>query len=418
MFIHQRLHGVLTSGIAILVAGIFTAGVVGGPQRHVSAESEFPNSYQEKVISLRGRVYLSASDVKKAMRAARNAGADAYAIRVPMLSMVMYSRVNPDDETAPPRPDSGVVRRGWRVPMQAVAMPVALVRRVGGDQLAEVVEHGEIVMGESSARIRNAQVGDVVTVLNHRNKRMSYVVGAIVSDTFTSGGDLLVSDVIADQLGARAVRRVVFVGFRSESQIRRSVARQGFRLGSMHEIARSWGPRDPDAALEFAKVKEMFGEFSFRRVNKQGILVEPLWRSRNIVHRITYSDIRLNHNCHRKVISAIQDALTEIRAQGLENEIDLENSNRYGGCYVGRVSRLARDSFGPISRHAWGIAFDINTTTNAQGRAPQMNCDVVRIFRKHGFSWGGNYLMPDGMHFEYVGEPRHEMKYPSRYCPN
>jgi hypothetical protein len=64
------------------------------------------------------------------------------------------------------------------------------------------------------------------------------------------------------------------------------------------------------------------------------------------------------------------------------------------------------------------MAFDINTATNAQGAVPQMNCDVVRIFRKHGFAWGGNFLMPDGMHFEYVGEPRHNIDYPSTYCPN
>ena len=47
-----------------------------------------------------------------------------------------------------------------------------------------------------------------------------------------------------------------------------------------------------------------------------------------------------------------------------------------------------------------------------------MNCDVVRIFRKHGFAWGGNWRHPDGMHFEWVGEARDGIAYPSRYCAN
>ena len=42
----------------------------------------------------------------------------------------------------------------------------------------------------------------------------------------------------------------------------------------------------------------------------------------------------------------------------------------------------------------------------------------MRIFRKHDFAWGGNFLTPDGMHFEWVGEPRDQLQYPSTYCPN
>jgi hypothetical protein len=47
-----------------------------------------------------------------------------------------------------------------------------------------------------------------------------------------------------------------------------------------------------------------------------------------------------------------------------------------------------------------------------------MDCRIVRIFRKHNFAWGGNFLFPDGMHFEWVGQPRNTYQYPSRYCPN
>lgn len=368
-------------------------------------------------MSLVGRTSLSKSDVRSALRAARDAGVDAYAVRTPMLTMVQYARATTDGSGIP-RTDVKVVRSGWRVPMQSVALATDLVRRIAGEEIAAVLERGEIAIGETSASIRDASVGDVITVLDRRNRKTPLIVGAIVSDAFTGDGDLLISATVADQLGVRSVRRVTFVGFDSESQVKRSLAQRGIQLGAMYRLFRSWGPQNPDSALGLAKVKKMFGEFAYQRVNGKGVLVDPQWKSKNIAHRITYSDVQLNHNCHKKVIGAIQDALTEIKEKGLEREIDLANSNRYGGCYVGRFSRLATDNFGAVSRHAWGIAFDVNTSTNAQGQVPQMNCEVVRIFRKHGFSWGGNYLLPDGMHFEYVGEPRHEIDYPSTYCPN
>lgn len=65
------------------------------------------------------------------------------------------------------------------------------------------------------------------------------------------------------------------------------------------------------------------------------------------------------------------------------------------------------------------MAVDTNTQGSCMGCAPpDMDCRTVRVFRKHGFAWGGNFLRPDGMHFEWVGEPRHQGLYPSRYCPN
>ncbi|MEY3506538.1 MAG: hypothetical protein RI898_1291 [Actinomycetota bacterium] len=103
-----------------------------------------------------------------------------------------------------------------------------------------------------------------------------------------------------------------------------------------------------------------------------------------------YQGINLANNCHKTVATAIQNALSEIKAAGLSNAIDVRNSNRYGGCFVGRYNRFG-GVFGSPSRHAWGMAFDINTATNPQGGVPQMNCSVVRIFRKWGFAWGGNF---------------------------
>ena len=94
------------------------------------------------------------------------------------------------------------------------------------------------------------------------------------------------------------------------------------------------------------------------------------------------------------------------------------NANTFGGCFGPRFTRIVGTQLGTLSRHTWAQALDTNTVANCQGCVPQMDCRVVRIFRAHNFAWGGNFLLSDGMHFEWVGEPRNTYQYPSRYCPN
>ena len=63
-----------------------------------------------------------------------------------------------------------------------------------------------------------------------------------------------------------------------------------------------------------------------------------------------------------------------------------------GGCYAPRrINRF--NAGGAISRHAWGIAIDINVKSEYHPR-------VVEIFNSWGFAWGGTWTSPDEMHFE------------------
>ena len=47
-----------------------------------------------------------------------------------------------------------------------------------------------------------------------------------------------------------------------------------------------------------------------------------------------------------------------------------------------------------------------------------MNCTVVRIFRKWGFAWGGNFLTPTACTSSGWGSGATSSRRPSRYCPN
>jgi hypothetical protein len=395
------------SKIAVLATVILAVSSVDATS--VAAKRNDDARLREPLVSLYGRTPLTGAQIRQAQRTAALLGLQAFVIRAPMLAMVSYKQNDWEVLDIP---------RGWRVPMAAVAMPIALVRSIATEHVAEVLDRGDVVLGHTSATLRKASVGDVITVLDRRNRRQSIVVGAIVPDVFTADADILMSDIVAQQLGVTSIQRVVFTGVRRMGALRRNLNSQGFRVGSLHRLVHSSDQKNPDAMLGLAKVKELLGEFSYKPVNKNGVLVETKWRARNIAYQMKYNDVGLIHNCHRVVIDAVQAALTEIRIRGLSGEIDVAMSNQYGGCYRGRYSRQAEKVFGNISRHAWGMAFDVNTSTNARGAVPQLNCDVVRIFRKHGFAWGGNFIVPDGMHFEYVGEPRDQLKYRSTYCPN
>ena len=59
----------------------------------------------------------------------------------------------------------------------------------------------------------------------------------------------------------------------------------------------------------------------------------------------------------------------------------------------------------PPSFHAYGAAVDINAPENAFGAKPTMDRRIVAIFEELGFNWGRDFLIPDGMHFEYGGGP-------------
>lgn len=61
------------------------------------------------------------------------------------------------------------------------------------------------------------------------------------------------------------------------------------------------------------------------------------------------------------------------------------------------------------SNHAWGLAIDLNATTNPMGRklVTDMPQWVIESSAKWGLAWGGNYkTLKDAMHFEFMGTPQ------------
>lgn len=372
------------------------------------ATSDLPDSYLQPVMSISRARSLKASVAQRIIAAIAPTGAVGHVVKFPTVGL-----------TAQVRDGVDILRlgSGWRIPMATMVAPTEYLRAVGGEALVEAAGPGKVLMGARSAAVRGARVGDVLTLRDVKFRKREFVIGAIVANDFVDYGDLFMTSEAAVVLGDINISRITITNIPSPKAVLTALAAKGFVINDSLRLRTSWDRENPDGTLGTSTVKKLMGEFAFRPTGGSGIEIDSVWRVSNILLRHTFADIALRNNCHKVTTAAIQGALTEIKLAGLASKIDLRNSNRYGGCFVSRFNRLA-GTFGAPSRHAYGMALDINTTTNMQWGVPHLDCRVVRIFRKWGFAWGGNFWPTDGMHFEYVGTPRDQIGYPSRYCPN
>lgn len=141
--------------------------------------------------------------------------------------------------------------------------------------------------------------------------------------------------------------------------------------------------------------KQHFGNFSAVRVGGT-LRIHPRWRDLSIVR--TQIPLLGELTCHRKLIGPLRDAMAEIEQMGLASEIV-----DHAGCFSARF--IGSDPTSALSAHAWGAAIDINASQNPQGAEPTMDPRIVEVMKRNGFNWGGGWLLPDGMHFEWGQQP-------------
>jgi hypothetical protein len=152
--------------------------------------------------------------------------------------------------------------------------------------------------------------------------------------------------------------------------------------------------RDSPNTLPALFEKLAMGEFAARMLSGGDLLIDPAWRATHIVTATVPIVGRVT--CNRAFVPALRAALAEVVIRGLAGSI---HASGYAGCYVPRF--VLRDTTQLISHHAWGSAVDLNAPENPFGVTPHMDPRVVSIFAAFGFRWGGGWLIPDGMHFEF-----------------
>lgn len=140
----------------------------------------------------------------------------------------------------------------------------------------------------------------------------------------------------------------------------------------------------------------VIGSMTFEILPNGFIRPDPSWVAANIV--TAQVPILGSVQCHRLMIPRLSGALEDVAEAGLAKLIRPDD---YGGCFVPRF--IDRDPGKPLSNHAFGLAVDLNVSTNGLGTRGNMDPRIIEIFRRWGFNWGGYWSRPDPMHFELAG---------------
>ncbi len=256
------------------------------------------------------------------------------------------------------------------------------------EESAQAIRDNKIVISELTASRYELNVGDYVNLVGLNSEIIPIEVGKVIKDSKIGWFEGVVNKELGFKLGIyRNIQAIIWDSHINENfliELHKNINYRKVKLTFReNRVNKNW-------VLPTALVKEMFGDFQIKERDGVWITTEPEWREENIQNkRMPILGIT---RCHRLMWEPLEGALNQILEEGLEEYLSIEEWRSSGGCYAPRrINRF--DAGGSISRHAWGIAIDINTKS---GYPPR----VVEIFNDWGFAWGGTWTSPDEMHFE------------------
>lgn len=259
------------------------------------------------------------------------------------------------------------------------------------------LERGEALLAETAEELRGAGRGLRIDL----EERTVRVVGT-VGDVAANGYEGLLAGPPPSEW-ARADRFVLAELRRAGDRAAVERAVEGLMPAGQPLQTRLEGEnpflRYGDAVLPQLLVKETFGEFAARPLSDGSIDIERSWTRRNV--RAREVPILGRVTCHRVLFPQLEEALRDIQRQGLAHLI---HPRQYSGCFSARF--IGSDPGGRLSHHSWGMAIDINAEENPFGTKGNMDMRVVDVFEdRWGFTWGGRWIVPDAMHFEWIKFP-------------
>jgi D-alanyl-D-alanine carboxypeptidase len=252
----------------------------------------------------------------------------------------------------------------------------------------------DVVLARTERKLRGAGKGLRLSV-----GRALRVTGVVSNDSTEGYEGLLPAPVPASW--SKASRFVLIKAKRSVSaaKLRRTIGSKlapGQKL-RLHSQSQTRYLRYADAVQPPLIIKKNFGEFSARPAGS-GYELDESWMTRYL--RRESVPILGSFTCNRKLFPQLRGAMQQIQSEGLAHLI---HPREFAGCFNPRLIPSAHST--QLSHHAWGAAVDINSLDNPFGAEPRQDPRLVKIMQRWGLTWGGSWLVPDGMHFEWKRFP-------------
>ena len=263
-------------------------------------------------------------------------------------------------------------------------------------ELAEALaglQPDELILSRSSAELRRLDVGGSIEF----ETGVRFRVAAVVPDTVAGRAEVVLAGPDALDLagGGSSMRRAALVDFDGTGEDLEAILLEA----NGGEGIRVFGGRGGDdeldrqrSTLSQIEVKQVFGEFAFRPTGSR-IEIEPGWIEANLVT----VDLPLlgPARCHRVFARSLEAVLQGLVDDGLGDLID---PGAFQGCWNPRtIAGSAR-----LSKHAWGIAADINfgNPLDEEPGSP-VHPELLARMEDAGFVSGHVWTTPDPGHFEY-----------------
>jgi hypothetical protein len=261
-------------------------------------------------------------------------------------------------------------------------------------ELAHSLASG-VVLSRAGASLRHARVGSQIRLADGRE----LAVSAVVDDQLLGGYEMASTPTVLGGPAGKAASYVLVPRgsdpTATAAKLRKALPELGLRIQSR---TRNGFMSSADTVLTQAQMKTSFGEFALGSDPGTRVRLDGEWERKWITTTTVPQLGRIT--CNREVIDALRAAMIEVTRRGLGATVHTADFQRQGGCWS---PRLVRFGAGQLSAHTWGIAVDINVDDNPLGARPVQDKRLVEIMARHGFSWGGSWLRPDGAHFQWQG---------------